>query len=99
VCVILCKPKGGGLVALNNVPLFLVCPVRLNGLHILALISLDVCIKSQLTWQHSHMTGASVFEGVHLFVAFYHFSRTTNALEINNNNKTMLTVDCSYYHY
>jgi len=44
-----CKPKGGILVALHNVPLFLMCPVRLNGLHILAEMLLDVFIKCQLT--------------------------------------------------
>lgn len=54
-CVIDCKPKGGILVALHNVPLFLVCPVRLNDLHILAEMLLDVCIKRQLT-ELSHMT-------------------------------------------
>lgn len=54
-CVIHCKPKGGILVALHNVPLFLVCPVRLNRLHILAEMLLDVCIKSQLI-SLCHMT-------------------------------------------
>lgn len=57
VSVMDCKPKGGNLVALHNVSLFRVCPVRLNRLHILTEMSLDVCVcvKGQLTWL-GHMT-------------------------------------------